>query len=171
MSPKPKYLEVYLHRVLNSFIALGLIGLALVVIYNALLRFLPFASSQMAWTEEIGRLLLLWVAFVGAGAITREEKHFVIDLFIHQMGPRVRFFWQVFCDLLMIGFLILLAWETVPIVLDQMDQLSSGAVGLPLGIFPLSLLVGTFIMIFYVFRNAAQHLRTLRSSGRDGRNK
>ena len=161
-----------LYNILKPFLSIGLVALTLVVIYNALLRFLPFASSQMAWTEEIGRLLLLWIAFVGAGVITREERHFVIDLFTHRMGPRLRLFWQIFCDLLMIAFLIILGRETVPVVIDQMEQVSSGAVEIPLGIFSLSLLVGVLIMIFYVIRNSVNHFRKFwpESGRKDRRN-
>jgi len=172
MTEKPKNIEATFNKILNSSVSVGMICLTLVVIYNALLRFLPIASSQMAWTEEIGRLLVLWLAFVGAGVITREEKHFVIDLVIDAMGPRLRLFCKIFCDLLMIAFLIILGWETVPVVIDQMGQVSSGGVEMPLGIFSLSLLVGILIMIFYVIRNSVNHFRKfLPETGRkDGRN-
>jgi TRAP-type C4-dicarboxylate transport system permease small subunit len=147
--------------IFTPMVSMGLIGLALVVIYNAMVRFLPISPNQMAWTEEIGRLLLLWIAFVGAGLITRDEKHFVIDIFTKKMGNRLRSFCRAAGDILMISFLVLLIWETVPVVLDQMGQMTSGAVELPLGIFSLSLLVGSLIMLFYVVTKSILDFRSL----------
>jgi TRAP-type C4-dicarboxylate transport system permease small subunit len=157
-------LELGFSKFLESATSLILILLTLVVIYNAMARFLPIDPTQMAWTEEIGRLLLLWLGFVGAGLITREEKHFVIDLFTRQMGGRTRLLWQLLGDVLTIAFLAILIRETIPVVIDQMGQITSGAVEMPLGFFSLSLLVGIFIMIFYVIKNLARHFRNLREN-------
>lgn len=157
-------LELGFSKFLESAISLILILLTLVVIYNAMARFLPIDPTQMAWTEEIGRLLLLWLGFVGAGLITREEKHFVIDLFTRRMGGRTRLLWQLLGDVLTIAFLAILIRETIPVVIDQMGQITSGAVEMPLGFFSLSLLVGIFIMIFYVIKNLTRHFRNLREN-------
>lgn len=162
MFKKFSNIEAAFSKALESATSLILICLTLVVIYNAMVRFLPIDPTQMAWTEEIGRLLFLWLGFVGAGLITREEKHFVIDVFTRRMGARTRLFWQLLCDFLTIAFLAILIRETIPVVIDQMGQVTSGAVEIPLGFFPLSLLVGIFIMLFYVIKNLIRHLRNLR---------
>jgi TRAP-type C4-dicarboxylate transport system permease small subunit len=157
-------LESGFSKFLESATSLILILLTLVVTYNAMVRFLPIDPTQMAWTEEIGRLLLLWLGFVGAGLITREEKHFVIDLFTSRMGGRTRLLWQLLGDLLTIAFLAILIRETIPVVIDQMGQITSGAVEIPLGFFSLSLLVGILIMIFYVIKNLGRHFRNFRKN-------
>ena len=153
-------------RILESVTSIFLILLALVVIYNAMVRFLPIDPTQMAWTEEIGRLLLLWLGFVGAGLITREEKHFVIDVFTRQMGGRFLSYCQVFNGFLIIGFLIVLIRETIPVVFDQMTQMTSGAVEIPLGIFSLSLLAGIAVMLIYSIKNLSISFRKFLGRGR-----
>ncbi len=153
--------EAGFSKFLESATSMILILLTLVVIYNAMVRFLPIDPTQMAWTEEIGRLLLLWLGFVGAGLITREEKHFVIDLFTGRMRRRTRLLWQLFGDAVSFIFLAVLIRETIPVVVDQMDQITSGAVEMPLGLFSLSLLAGSGIMVFYLVRNFGRHLRNL----------
>ncbi len=149
-------------RILESATSIFLILLTLVVIYNAMVRFLPIDPTQMAWTEEIGRLLLLWLGFVGAGLITREEKHFVIDVFTRHMGGRFLFYSKIISGCLIIGFLVVLIKETIPVVADQMSQMTSGAVEIPLGIFSLSLLVGILIMLGYALNNLISYFRKSR---------
>lgn len=162
MFKKFSSVEATFSKILASAISISLICLALVIIYNAMVRFLPIDPTQMAWTEEIGRLLLLWLGFVGAGFITREEKHFVIDVFTKRMRARVLLFWRLFSDILINAFLIILVWETIPIIIDQMDQIASGAVEIPLGLFSLSLLAGIIIMLFYAIMNSIEHFRKFR---------
>lgn len=152
-------------KILESATSIFLILLTLVVIYNAMVRFLPIDPTQMAWTEEIGRLLLLWLGFVGAGLITREEKHFVIDVFTRRMGGRFLLYCQIVCGFLIIGFLVALIKETIPVVIDQMSQMTSGAVEIPLGIFSLSLLVGILIMLVYALKNLMGYFRKFRGRG------
>ncbi len=161
VSKKLENIGKKLDQIFSPMVSVGLICLTLVVIYNAMVRFLPISPNQMAWTEEIGRLLLLWIAFVGAGVITKDEKHFVIDIFTAKMGTRLRLYCLVAGDFLIISFLILLVWETIPVVVGQMGQMTSGAVELPLGIFSLSLLVGSLIMLFFVISKAISNFRNL----------
>ena len=151
----------FLSKIFTPMVSIGLIILTLIVIYNALIRFLPFFSDQMAWTEEIGRLLLLWIAFVGAGVITKDGKHFVIDIFLRKMGNRLRMCCSLAGDGAIIAFLIILILETIPVMVEQMGQPTSGAVEIPLGIYSLSLLVGSLIMLFYVLRKTISDFQNL----------
>jgi TRAP-type transport system small permease protein len=161
LSKKRADIGEFVSKIFTPMVSIGLICLTLVVIYNAMVRFLPFSSDQMAWTEEIGRLLLLWIAFVGAGVITKDEKHFVIDIFTREMGTRLRKYCLLAGDGAMIVFLIIVIWETIPVVIEQMGQPTSGAVELPLGVYSLSLLVGSLIMLFYVIRKAISDFQNL----------
>jgi TRAP-type C4-dicarboxylate transport system permease small subunit len=46
-------------------------------------------------------------------------------------------------------------------MVEQMGQPTSGAVEIPLGIYSLSLLVGSLIMLFYVFRKAISDFQNI----------
>jgi TRAP-type C4-dicarboxylate transport system permease small subunit len=154
-------MEDKLSRILDAITGTGLIGLAVVVLYNAMVRFLPLAPNQMAWTEDIGRLLLLWVCFIGASVATRENKHFVIDVFVKKLDFPLRSYFEIFCDISIIIFLIILVWETQFMVVDQMDQVMPSAIEIPLGIYSLSLLIGVFIMIYYMVEKFLKHFRDI----------
>jgi len=52
---------------------------------------LEWANQWMAyldWSEILVRLLVLWLAFLGASLLTRENKHIKIDLFAAILPPR-----------------------------------------------------------------------------------
>ena len=149
------------NKILDATISFGLICLALVVLYNAMVRFLPLEPSHMAWTEDIGRLLLLWVCFIGAAVVTREDKHFIIDVFVKRMGARTRNYCKIASNTAVLIFLLILIWESILMVVDQMDQIMPSAIEIRLGFYSLSLLVGSIIMFFYVAKNFMQVMKNL----------
>jgi C4-dicarboxylate transporter, DctQ subunit len=55
--------------------------------------------GSLDWSELFVRLLVLWVTFLGASLVTRENKHIKIDLLTHLMptnwGPYREFFLSV----------------------------------------------------------------------------
>jgi len=154
-------MEDKLGRILDAITGTGLICLAVVVFYNAMVRFLPLAPSHMAWTEDIGRLLLLWVCFIGASVATRDDKHFEIDVFMKKMDFPLRSYFAIIGDISIIIFLIILIWETQFMVVDQMEQVMPSAIEIPLGIYSLSLLIGIFIMIYYMVGKFLRHFKDI----------
>ncbi len=49
-----------------------------------------FGSGGPAWTEELVRILVLWVAMAGAMVASRNAKHISIDLVSRLVPPRAR---------------------------------------------------------------------------------
>ena len=46
-------------------------------------------NAPLAWTEQVSRMLFVWITFVGAAVLYREQLHIAIDMFI-AMLPRAR---------------------------------------------------------------------------------
>jgi len=44
--------------------------------------------GHLDWSEPFVRLLVLWVTFIGASLLTRENKHIKIDLFSSLLPPK-----------------------------------------------------------------------------------
>ncbi len=55
--------------------------------------------GSLDWSELFVRLLVLWVTFLGASLVTRENKHIKIDLLTHLM-PAI---WTPYRELLLSG--------------------------------------------------------------------
>jgi TRAP-type C4-dicarboxylate transport system permease small subunit len=45
--------------------------------------------GYLNWTESLVRLLVLWLTFLGASLITRENKHIRIDLLSSLLPPKI----------------------------------------------------------------------------------
>jgi TRAP-type C4-dicarboxylate transport system permease small subunit len=103
-----------------QWLAIGLaIALLAVVMLGVVTRAL---DDPLIWTDEISRLLMVWVAVAGWLLATRRRAHIRIRFF-HDMLPRRA--WRgaeivIQCGILVLG--VLLAWYGVDIVMRNRDM-------------------------------------------------
>lgn len=64
-----------------------LVSIALLVNFQFLDR---FSSSPTVWTEEVSRILLIWLAYLGCSAVTRRGVHIGVDLVVARLRGIVK---------------------------------------------------------------------------------
>ena len=64
-------------------------ALTAVVSYQVIGRYVPFIPRAI-WTEEISRLCLEWLVFLGAALAIRRNEHFIIDVIPAKVAARFR---------------------------------------------------------------------------------
>jgi TRAP-type transport system small permease protein len=67
-----------LHRLAEAAMALSLAGMVLAVFLNVLLRY--FFNTGLAISEELSRLLFVWLVCIGAVLALAEGKHLGFDM-------------------------------------------------------------------------------------------
>ncbi len=65
-------------RMINWFLALLMAGMVVVITAQVWYRFV--LNDPLAWSEEMGRYLFVWISFMGAAAGVRYQVHLGIDL-------------------------------------------------------------------------------------------
>ena len=105
-------------------------------------------SNPLDWTEEIGRLMLVWMTFSGATLIFIKLEHPSIDLFVKIFPASIRHYLKVI-NFLLIG--IFLAYVLVGgiKVLKVSKIVSSVALGFPMTIVYLSFFFNGILMFIY----------------------
>lgn len=90
---------------------LGMIGLsfAQIVLRN-------FFDIGFFWTDELLRLLVLWVAVVGAIAASRTDKHISINIVDHLLGQRGRFAVKLVVHTFSAAICAVVAWYSLDFV-------------------------------------------------------
>ncbi len=101
----------------NVLLILMLALMVLLAATQILLR--NFAHTSIDGADDLLRLLVLWVAFLGAVAASREGKHIHVDAVARWLPGRARPAVNAFTDLFTVGVCALLAWESVRYVLSS----------------------------------------------------
>ena len=115
---------------------------------QVLVRYLFSDDVDVPWTEEFGRLAMIWAAFWGAAALQRVDDYIrmsaVYDLLPVLLQKAVRVFGDVLV-LLVLAPIVWLGWETA----RNLDIMSSISLGLPLSIFAYPVPIGGALMMVH----------------------
>lgn len=75
----------WLHRLEDSLLIVSLMSMLLMALAQIVLR--NFFDAGFLWAESFLRILVLWVAMLGAMVATRERNHINIDLLSRLLKP------------------------------------------------------------------------------------
>jgi TRAP-type C4-dicarboxylate transport system permease small subunit len=106
------------------------------------------------WVEETGEMLQTYLAMIGGAVAIAEGAHFTVNLFMHKLSPRVQQGVRVFNFAVIAVFGGLLAWEGW-LTAKLNWSLGTPALGISLGWFYASTILGGILLIIYALRAAA----------------
>jgi TRAP-type C4-dicarboxylate transport system permease small subunit len=79
---------VLLGRALDLFLVVGGGGLTVVVMANVIARYV--FNISLAWVNEMGEFVLLWLTFMGGARAVQLGAHLSITELVDASGPRLR---------------------------------------------------------------------------------
>lgn len=98
----------WLDLLLAGFAAVLLVALLVVVLLGVFTRGF---DAPLAWTDEISRFLMIWLAVLGWTLGTRKRAHVRIR-FVHDRLPeRAQRWLDTVIELAMIGFGVIVGWQ------------------------------------------------------------
>jgi TRAP-type C4-dicarboxylate transport system permease small subunit len=89
----------------------GLLAVMVVIVFaNVVLRFV--FHSGIAQTEELSRYAFVWLTFIGAVVVLREEGHLGVDSYVRRLSPYGRMACRIASDLSEVGTRPSPTWES-----------------------------------------------------------
>ena len=93
---------------LLEFVVLALmVTLAVVVVVGVGFR---KAGAALVWYDEVASILLSWLTYYGASLAALKRAHIGFPTLVNKMRPRLQAHLLVFREVVVLGFLVLLAW-------------------------------------------------------------
>ncbi len=131
-------------RVATALAFITVVGLTLAQVF---FRFV--LDRPLIWSEELARLLVVWITFIGAAVVCWDGRHLTVDVFYNAL-PRVLQRLARWLNLtIAVAFLGALAWFAIPLIrIESMADL--GALGIPASWVRIPALVGGGLMIVYL---------------------
>jgi len=120
-----------------------------VLIAEVFLRYV--AGSSMEWTDEISRLLLVWMTFTGIGLVILERKEIIAQVFTQWLSPQAKKNWSRSMDLLVLVFNIFLVIFGLQMTHFSWD-IKTESLELPFSYFYVSSPLGAILAIYYLIR-------------------
>ncbi|MCE5244382.1 MAG: TRAP transporter small permease [Desulfobacteraceae bacterium] len=119
------------NRGIEAFLAFLALGMSLLISVQVFSRY--FLNHSLFWSEEIGRICLVWITFLGASAVYKRNGHLGLDFFVKFLPERVRFFLRLIVLVLGMAFFCILVRYGISFAQFATIQ-KTAALGLPLAI-------------------------------------
>jgi TRAP-type C4-dicarboxylate transport system permease small subunit len=117
-------------------------------------------DSGMIWADPTLRIMVLWIALLGAIAATRENRHIRIDLLSHYLSERSQSVLSVIHDLFSASICGIIAWHATRFVYSEWQEDATLLGNLPAWIGEIIIPIGFAVMAMRFLLNIL--LRILR---------
>jgi TRAP-type C4-dicarboxylate transport system permease small subunit len=98
-----------LDKAVDFFVAMLVLGMTVVVFISVFYRYV--LNQPLSWSEEITRLMIVWLSFVGAYVAMRENKHIGFDLLVAKLPAGTRRTVHLVGQILTAIFLAVVVWQ------------------------------------------------------------
>lgn len=133
----------FLYDVIQWVCVICLAGQVVVVSYAVFGRFV--LNSTPAWSDEIARVLMVWMSLLAASLAVKDDTHVRIAIFDKIFGPRGIKIRDTIFALLNIFFCSVLFWKGIDLI-SQTTRTKLPGSGLPSSILYASICVGGLAM-------------------------
>ncbi len=87
---------------------LSLVFMFVIVMIGVFSRYIM--SSPLFWTDELSRYLMIFMVFLGGTLSFRAKKHPSLTFLIDKLPTKIRTYWDIGVDILLITVLVLLLY-------------------------------------------------------------
>jgi TRAP-type C4-dicarboxylate transport system permease small subunit len=121
---------------------------AVVLILCAQVVFRYFIGTSLDWIEEVSRILLTWVTFIGAAVALKRKGHITVDYFVAFLPNTLRHYVELFTYGLIVAFSVFLGIQGVAFALLSAHT-TFPALQIPVSWQYLGLPAGCLLMVAY----------------------
>lgn len=143
-------------------IVLLLITVAVVSILCAQVVFRYFIGNSLDWIEEVSRILLIWLTYIGAAVALKRKGHIAVDAFLGLFPEAFRHVVDIVTSILVIAFSAFLCFQGVTFALLS-ERTIFPALQVPVSWQYLGLPVGCFLMVIYGSAHLVASVRQIRN--------
>jgi len=134
---------VRIERVLDVVLGLMLLAVAMSLFYQVFGRYV--IGRAPAWTEEVARMLVAWMAMLGTAACLRSGGHIAVGALVDAVSPKVRAVLLALRDAAMMATAGVLGWAGFRFA-EMNGVQESAALEIPMSIPYSAMSVGAVLM-------------------------
>ena len=133
-------------KLLSILCVITITGLTVIVFTQVFSRFISFS---LPGTEELARLLVIWLTFLGSSLAIHEKMHLGVRYFVSLASEKYQRFIDLFIHILMIIFFSIISVYGFKLTMAAMDTTSS-TLQLPMGLYYAVIPVSFVFSIYFV---------------------
>ena len=162
-----RLLRAILDRTIDSlavFSRVLVVLIMLVVCTDVFLRY--FFNSPMFWVLESTQFALVFITFLGATWVLKNDGHVRMDIVINRLSQRTQDRINIVTSILCAIICLVVTWYGVKVWWDylQIDYLYPGSLKIPAYLLEVVIPIGGFLLFIQFLRKAYGYLEKLKAS-------
>jgi TRAP-type C4-dicarboxylate transport system permease small subunit len=149
----------FIDRLLEIAAIASMGALVVLTLFSVLSRFI--FKLPIAFSEEVGRFLFIWTAYLGAAITMRKNEHMKLDLFQGKLSPKAYSILQVIVFGLIAVFCIVLCREGTTL-LDTAFKQTAPVSRIPLGVVYFIIPFTALCMVIFSIAHAVAVLKSMK---------
>lgn len=147
-------------RLIERGIAVALLVVAsLAVSIQVPIRYGLYEYFRAGWSDELARLMLVWLVFWGAAILQRTDEHISMPLLVNRLPGRLKRVARLFGDLCTLAVLGLLVWYGYDVASGSASFMQTLSLGLPISVFHYAVPTTGALMFLYTLVHVVKRAR------------
>jgi len=138
-------------KMLEALNAVVLLCMFVIVMLSVVFRVV--VAVPASWTEELAQYTLIFLAFIGAAAVMRDERHIAITVFADRLRRGPRRVLNIVNRLLMLPFFVIFAIGAFDNMRMNWEVELPTVAWMTIGYMYLVVFLSGLVMIFYLLMN------------------
>jgi len=125
-----------------------------------------FLNSPIVWVVEISEYILLYVTFLAAAWVLKNEGHVKMDLILSRLNPKTQHLTNTITSVVGVIVCSIIGWHGVRVTwrLFQTDYFTPTILELPKFIIIVIIAIGSFLLVIQFLRRAYGNLKAYSTS-------
>lgn len=133
-----------------------LLAIFVMIIFQVFTRYV--LNMPLSWSEELARLMVVWLTFLGAGFVASRNAHIAVDLLAVYLPKKLATATQILAMVLVAAGSIYMIFAAVSLMILT-GSLTMTATSLPTPVLYGSVLVGYLLILGHTVLNVVMYLR------------
>lgn len=133
-----------------------LIAVFAIIIFQVFTRYV--LNMPLPWSEEVARLLVVWLTFVGAGFVASRNAHIAVDILAVYLPRKLATATQIFSMLTVVAASAYMVWAALSLMLLT-GPLRMTATSLPMPLLYGAVFVGYLMILGHTALSIVMYLR------------
>lgn len=146
-----------LNKILDVVGVILFVAMFVVVLLQILFR--TVLKTSVPWTEEMSRLLFIYVGFLGTALAAREKQFIIIDVLLKRLPKIVQNFLYFFIKVFCLFFFCIMWYGAVRMFMKVKGTFFFTMSWLSNGWTYIALIVGLFFTVFYIVIECIDEIR------------
>ncbi len=117
-------------------------------------------DSPLSWVEQVSNMIFIWVVFLGAAVLYRQNLHIGVDAFLMALNEKHRVIWKWAIEVMNLSFIVILFYYSLSLTIRVMDN-TNGALEISPAWYYVSAPISCVMMMLYFIEKIVDPRRRL----------